>query len=61
MLELLLFFQHSFLLLLMLFLSETFFSETSLTIGTKLGMNIPRGILHRTDVGIFDMAAITQA
>ena len=48
----------------MLFLSKIFSSDTTLPIGTKLGMNVPWGILHRTGVRIIDfmknMAAITK-
>ena len=29
-------------------------SDTTLPIETKLGMNVPWDVLHRTDVGIFD-------
>ena len=34
--------------------SKLFSSEITRPIGTKLGMNVPWDILHRTDVGIFD-------
>ena len=44
--------------------SKLFFSETARLIGTKFGMNVPWGILHRIVVGIFDlsknMAAVTK-
>ena len=38
----------------MLFLSKIFYSDTTRPIGTTLGMNVPWGIMHRTDVGLFD-------
>ena len=45
-------------------LSELFSSDTIWPIDTKLGINVSWGILHRTDVGIFDslknMAALTK-
>ena len=47
----------------MLFLSKIS-SDTTKPIETKLGMNVAWGILHKTNVGIFDlsknMAAITK-
>ena len=57
-------FFNVFLQFLMLFLSKIFFSDTTWPIETKFGMNVPWGILHWTEVGIFyllkNMAAVTK-
>ena len=48
----------------MLFLPKIFSSDTTGPIGSKFGMNVPWGILHRNGVGNFDlsknMAVITK-
>ena len=38
--------------------SKLFFSDTTWSIGTKLGMNVPWGILQRADVESFDLLKI---
>ena len=48
----------------MLFLSKIFSFDTILPIETKLGISVPWGVLHRIEVGFFDlsknMATVTK-